>query len=431
MNEANSTNGSSGSAPTPPPPSAPPPSAPPPKKGMGCGSLLLLLVLGGVIGVGGYAAWPMWSPYVAPYVPQLEYGPDKDPRGATLVGRIKALEDGAKDRTAAEKSLGDLEEERGRLQEEVSHLLARLDTIEGALDGVKQMIAATGVVEKADEAKASINRLADRLAVLEAKEGEAAALRDQIGRLEMAAGDVARLKDRIGRLETEEGGEGSPEPAVQDEESRRLTEMLEDIRGRLAELESRKPVAAAPQPAPKLEGSAAVLAMGQLREAVMAGKPFVQELEALRSLAGSAPDLAAAIANLERQAAGGVATVSRLHRDFVAIAGDIVTATRELEGEGWFEKAANRVLSMVSVRRVDGRSDSASVEGIVALTEKSLEKGDLVAAIESVERLPEIDVKAATVAAEWLKKAQARLSVERAVAQLHVYAVSLVAPATN
>jgi len=423
MNEANSTSGASG-----PTPSAP--NNPPPKKGMGCGSLLLLIVLGGLIGVGGYAAWPMWSPYVAPYVPQLEYGPDKDPRVATLVGRIKALEAGARDRTSAEKSLGDLEKERGRLQEEVSRLLARLETLEGALDGVKQMIAATGVVEKADEAKASINRLADRLAVLESKEGDATALREQIDRLQLAEGDVALLKDRIGRLETEDGAEQPQEAAPPNDESQRLTEMLEDIRGRLAELESRKPVEA-PQPAPRLEGSAAVLAMGQMREAVMAGKPFVQELEALRSLAGSAPDLAAAIANLERQADGGVATVSRLHRDFVAIAGDIVNATRELEGEGWFEQAANRILSMVSVRRVDGKSDSASVEGIVALTEKSLEKGDLVAAIESVERLQEIDVKAATVAAEWLKKAQARLSVERAVAQLHVYAVSLVAPATN
>jgi len=425
MNETNSTSGASGSGPTPPAPSAPPP-----KKGMGCGSLLLLIMLGGVIGVGGYAAWPMWSPYVAPYVPQLEYGPDKDPRVATLVGRIRALEDGAKGRTAAEKSLDDLEKERGRLQEEVSHLLARLDTLEGALDGVKQMIAATGVVEKADEAKASINRLADRLAVLEAKEGDAAALREQIDRLQLAEGDVALLKDRIGRLETEEGAKTAPEPAPASDESERLTQMLADIRGRLAELESRKPVEAS-SPVPRLEGSAAVLAMGQLREAVMAGKPFVQELEALRSLAGSAPELAAAVANLERQAAGGVATVSRLHRDFVAIAGDIVTATRELEGEGWFEKATNRLLSMVSVRRVDGRSDAASVEGIVALTEKSLEKGDLVAAIESVERLPDIDVKAATVAAEWLRNAQARLSVERAVAQLHVFAVSLVAPATG
>jgi len=425
MSEANSTSSSSDNALTPPASSSPAP-----KKRMGCGSLMLLIVLGGVIGVGGYAAWPIWSPYVAPYIPQLEYGPDKDPRVATLVGRIKALEAGAKDRTAAEKSLGDLEKERDRLQEEVSHLLARLDTIEGALDGVKQMIAATGVVEKADEAKESINRLANRLAALEAKEGDAAFLRDQIGRLQMTEGDVALLKDRIGRLETEEGAETPQEPAAPSDESQRLTDMLADIRGRLAELESRKPVEALP-PTPKLEGSAAVLAMGQLREAVMSGKPFVQELEALRSLAGSAPDLAAAIANLERQAAGGVATVSRLHRDFGAIAGDIVRATRELEGEGWFEKAANRVLSMVSVRRIDNRSDTTSVEGIVALTEQSLEKGDLVSAIESVERLQEIDVKAATVAAEWLKRAQARLSVERAVAQLHVFAVSLIAPATN
>ena len=91
-------------------------------------------------------------------------------------------------------------------------------------------------------------------------------------------------------------------------------------------------------------------------------------------------------------------------------------------------RAVDRVSSLITWRRVgdDGKGDA--VDRIVARAEARLKAGDLTGAVKAVENLA-ADKKAAAAAEAWLADAKGRLIAERAVASLHVHAVSLLTPA--
>jgi hypothetical protein len=103
-------------------------------------------ILGGylvaVIIIGAYAAWPLWSPYVAEQFPALEYKSAPDPRVASLVGRLDALEAETSGGVVKSTTISDMENERVRLQGEVGQLLKRLDSIEKTIVSVKQLVKA-------------------------------------------------------------------------------------------------------------------------------------------------------------------------------------------------------------------------------------------------------------------------------------------------
>ncbi len=171
---------------------------------------------------------------------------------------------------------------------------------------------------------------------------------------------------------------------------------------------------------------ATVLAVGQLREALRGTMPFAAELQAVGAVAADNPEITKAIAALEPYAASGIPTLATLRRDFDRLAGEIARAARALEGDGWFEWAVNRLMSLVTVRRTTDTGDLNSVDAVVARAETSLKAGDLMAAVEELEGLAG---PPGAVAAPWLRGAQARLAAERAMATLHVQAVSLLVPA--
>ena len=117
---------------------------------------------------------------------------------------------------------------------------------------------------------------------------------------------------------------------------------------------------------------------------------------------------------------------------FEALAGKIVQASRQVEEKDWLDRAVNRMSKLVSWRRVDGRAEKSSVDALVASAEAHLKAGDLKAAIKAVEGLSvntPANAKAAAVAASWLADAKARLAADRAIAGLHLHALSLLAPA--
>jgi uroporphyrinogen-III synthase len=107
------------------------------------------------------------------------------------------------------------------------------------------------------------------------------------------------------------------------------------------------------------------------------------------------------------------------------MAAEVTRAGGWTAGEGWFDRTVQRLSTLVTIRRVDGRSDG-SPDAVLAEAERFLKANDLLACVQALERLTGDSAQAA---APWLKGALARVAVERALAALHVHAISLLAPA--
>ena len=219
-------------------------------KGNGIIEVLLGVVIIAVSLGGAYITWPSWSPYVADHFPALEYKPAPDPLLSKLTDRINALEAEAKDRSAAEQTIAEMEKERIRLQDGVKSLLARLNEVESAVGNVRQMIAATGVGTESEQARQSFQRIAERLADLERRGGE-----------------VADLSQRMSDMEA--AGTGDADLAIKraEEANQRLNEAVSHIETRLTEFENKRT-----QPKTEIIGAPAtamVLAISQLRKTIL------------------------------------------------------------------------------------------------------------------------------------------------------------------
>lgn len=347
-------------------------------------TLLLLAVIGGVL----YAAWPFWSPYVERYVQAIRPDVGPDPRIDELAGRVAALEGAPADQAAGDV-LAELERTRADIGQQVAALLGRVDSLEKGLEGVRAMVKATALPGQAADARKSLDELTERIARLE--ESDAA----------------ARLQAGLENL---------------DAETDRLSLSVADVVRRMEGLEEERSLAAGASASVR----ALVLAAGQLREALRTSAPFEDELAALGKTVGDEPDLVQLIAELTPHAATGIPVLATLNDRFQAAARQAVAAGRQAEGDGWLAAAANRLASLVTVRRTEVVEGEDTVDAAIARAEAAMRGGDLVAAVRAVEGL---EGGAAGAMADWLAQARARILAERAMAVLHVHAVSLIAPA--
>jgi hypothetical protein len=170
---------------------------------------------------------------------------------------------------------------------------------------------------------------------------------------------------------------------------------------------------------------AAALTAGQLAQALKGSGPFSAELDAVKPFAKDDAGMAAAVAALAPRAADGVPTVSELRARFPAVAEAVDRADARVEGEGWFEKAFNRLSALVTIRRTGETAVAAGgTDAALAGAERALAAGDLAAAVQAVEAL---EPPAANAAAGWLGDARARLTAERLLATLQARAISLLA----
>ena len=165
-----------------------------------------------------------------------------------------------------------------------------------------------------------------------------------------------------------------------------------------------------------------MLAAGQLAQAVNDGQSFVRPLAAVRALGGDDPDIAQAAAELEPFASSGIPSLAALRALFPEMADAVVRAEPATEGTGWTDKVADRLASLVTIRRIGPDAVAGGgADGVVAQAEIALNGGDLNAAVAALGKLHGAPAEAA---AGWLDTARARLGAEHALATLQQRAIA-------
>lgn len=364
----------------PPEADAPAPAAQAARRSRGFLRMLGLLGFLVVIGIGVVLInWPFWAEVLAPYWSGGKAEPAETP--AAVVPAQPPM-------TAVKvgESVEEMRTERQQLRQELNRLMARMESIEKSVDSVKKLIQVTAsVAEKGNAGKIS------------------AALAERLSELEDSGESIKSLLQRMDKLESASAAQIGAEPNAR------------AGGGQSARASSR--------------ARAIVLAVANLRQAVAMDEPFEKPLEALSALSGDDPDIKSAVLVLSKSSVAGIPTLATLRERFDGLAGKIVQASKTLEETGWMERATNRIMSLVTWRRVGARAgvEASSPDAIVAGAEVRLRAGDLKGAVKALEGLSS-HAKAARVAATWMKDAKSRVFAERAVATLHIHAVSLLAP---
>lgn len=191
----------------------------------------------------------------------------------------------------------------------------------------------------------------------------------------------------------------------------RLADRLEQVEAGLRDLQGKRASAAA-----------LLLATGQLREAVAAGRSFEPEWRAARVLAGEDAESLALLDQLKDQAAAGIATRATLVQRFDALAPALIRAEILPAGEGWWRHAADRLLSLVTIRREDGAAIGQNAAAVVGRAQAAILRGDLAAALGELDFLSPGPAEAAR---SWIAEARARQGADKALSQLTAQAVAL------
>jgi hypothetical protein len=185
------------------------------------------------------------------------------------------------------------------------------------------------------------------------------------------------------------------------------------LNARIAALES--------QGARSSEAAAAALAAAELVEAARGSRPFGRELSALRAAAPDLPELTA----LTRLAETGAPSRAALAVSFPEAAAQAARRARKPGPDARFgERVAYAATRIVIVRRVDDLAGD-SPDALLARAQAALDDGDVVGALDLVDRLPP---RSRTALADWRAGAERRAEIDREVAALRARALRDLAP---
>ena len=150
------------------------------------------------------------------------------------------------------------------------------------------------------------------------------------------------------------------------------------------------------------------LELGNLKRAMERGEKYHAELAEVKRISGTRLDVAA----LERYQSTGVLTVPELARSFRSVVNTMLDADALPEGASMVDRLLTGAKTIVRVRRTGHADDDTSTEAIIARMETALADnrlGDVLA--ESKKLSP----RALAPAQEWLRKVDARQSVDTAL----------------
>jgi hypothetical protein len=141
------------------------------------------------------------------------------------------------------------------------------------------------------------------------------------------------------------------------------------------------------------------------------GGSYAAELAAAKKAAGGRIDLGP----LERHQHDGVPTPAELAREFRGIVNTLLDADAEQPGASLVDRLLYGARTIVRVRKVTHSADDTSTEAIVGRIESAVQEDRLADAAAEAKKL---SAKAATPAQDWLKRMEARQSVDAALARV-------------
>ncbi|MEE8515658.1 MAG: mitofilin family membrane protein [Alphaproteobacteria bacterium] len=206
-------------------------------------------------------------------------------------------------------------------------------------------------------------------------------------------------------------------------ESDRLKVTVDDLSGRLKNLEQQLQSAAVSPPSAAQAPLPPLLALLGFHNAIARGAPFAAELAMVeRSFAGNQAALAV-FAPLKPWSGRGVATVARLQSLLEAQIPEILRAARPpVDDSGpWLKRnlarSWERLQALVVIRRVGEDVPGIAPDAIIARAEAILAKDDIAGAVTELSAL---EGAAAAAAKDWLAQARARLAADAALAAIIV-----------
>jgi len=411
------------------------------KRWAGRGSWAILIFLG-LLAVGFYLSWPMLQSRLLP----VEVSPQN-----TQVAQTAAAPD-APDVPNALEAAPTLEQRVAKLEAADARRDQAVDAIKSAMDAFTRQLADLSQGLSGDEVLATLRgKLAtlekameelgqqageNSAAALAALGAEVSALKARLG--DLASGAARTAPEANSKTETSKTGAADAVAPVsvptQEEvtalaqqttalanDNKELRQALAALQARLEQLQGvvRQSVRAGQKAG---AGQGLVLAVGQLRQTVLAGTPYTADLAAVTALAGDDIALQRAVRTLAPMAGAGIIGLRALSDQFAPMARAVLRASSIETGSFW-RRTLHRLTSVVTVRRV-GEVDGMEVDAVLARAERRLTAGELAAAIGLIDGL---DGPAATAARPWLDRAKARLAALAALAELQSRAIAQLA----
>ncbi|MEX2311554.1 MAG: hypothetical protein WD624_03770, partial [Rhodospirillales bacterium] len=343
------------------------------KSGGGSRSLLMLFVFVLLVVGFAYTTRTVWMPAVAPYLTWVPgFGGDADVSAAPESSQASPV-DALRDRVASleqtlaasgntvDTAMAAMKQEKERVQVELNAALSRIDDLEKRLSEVRTLASA-----------------------ITSNTGQAV--------------DLEPILSRIDGLE---------------QQGRETTGEVKALANKVETMPARGTAV----------GQGVVLAIAQLRDAALSGRPYAAQLSALHTVAGGNTDIIAAASRLSASADTGLVTHEQLQARFSGIAGDIVSEARSGSGD-WLQQAAGKLSALVALRRTDGSSGNP-VEDAVARIEHDLNIRDAASAVKTASALADIlQGKARSLLEPWLLDAKTRATAERALDAMHASALA-------
>lgn len=364
------------------------------KRGGGAGRLwLVVLAIVVVLAGGGYLAWPQIASRAGDWLP------------AAVVEGVRGS--------------GDATARLDTVEADVSALQARVSETARAIDSLGQMVAG----QSSGQTDAALDGLAQRIAGLE---DNLAALQQQSNALEQRLTAISTPEasssstpspaetvnqDFAAGLAAAEAKAASAETRADAAQAlaRAAADDSEALRGQLTTLEQRlAALEQTPSRAPLDQQRAAVLALGQLRSALDAGRPYADALQTVEAVFEGE----AALDVLRIRAAEGIPSLDALQTRFPATIEAALHA--HPDGGTIWQRTAQRLSDLVTVRRT-GEVAGDETDAVLARAELRLTRNDLAGAVSELQAL---DGPSAAAVAPWLRDATARVEAVRALDSL-------------
>ncbi len=372
----------------------PPQSQPKSGKRKSGGLTLFLWLVGVAAAIGaGAATWPFWSSYVVPGTAASKSVQAQLSVAERLGNLEKNIEKDIANNATNGNTIQDLLDEKNRVKERLDKLMVKINSLDAALKSVRQMVeATTPPSSQAANANKSLQKLSDRFA-----------------KIEKSSETLGNLLQRMDMLEKNI-------PAAQDQPTaidKGLSDAIDEISQRVGALEQ------AGLGKDPYGGSALMLAISQLREILHSSDPFPSQLAALMELAGDDSEIAGSLNKIEPYASSGIPNLDQLRSRFADVSLSLSEIGPVTPGNGWLDSVKKRLSSLISLRRINGKMDA-----VISKTNNLLNDGDLSGAINVLADYSDASPKVAA----WVGAARKRLAAESAIAALHVFALSLIAP---